>query len=50
MIVGPTRDRSPRVNADDVERLVVEILGRELSRPELSTDGNRVCRLPRHCL
>src|SRR6266516_3051698 len=28
-----------RVNADDVERLVVEVLGRELSRPELSTDG-----------
>jgi site-specific DNA recombinase len=27
-----------RVNADDVERLVVEVLGRELSRPELSTD------------
>jgi site-specific DNA recombinase len=28
-----------RVNADDVERLVVEVLGRELSRPELSTDS-----------
>jgi site-specific DNA recombinase len=28
-----------RVNADDVERLVVEVLSRELSRPELSTDG-----------
>ena len=25
-----------RVNADDVERLVVEVLGRELSRPELA--------------
>jgi site-specific DNA recombinase len=29
-----------RVNADDVERLVVEVLGRELSRPELSADGS----------
>ena len=29
-----------RVNADDVERLVVEVLGRELSRPELSTNGS----------
>jgi site-specific DNA recombinase len=28
-----------RVNADDVERLLVEVLGRELSRPELSTEG-----------
>jgi len=28
-----------RVNADDVERMVVEALGRELSRPELSADG-----------
>ncbi|MFL5047567.1 MAG: recombinase family protein [Xanthobacteraceae bacterium] len=28
-----------RVNADDVERLVVEVLGRELSRPKLSADG-----------
>jgi site-specific DNA recombinase len=28
-----------RVNADDVERLVVEVLRRELSRPELSTEG-----------
>jgi site-specific DNA recombinase len=28
-----------RVNADDVERLVVEVLGRELSRPELLADG-----------
>jgi DNA invertase Pin-like site-specific DNA recombinase len=28
-----------RVNADDVERLVVETLGRELSRPALWTDG-----------
>jgi len=28
-----------RVNADDVERLVVDVLGRELSRPALSTDG-----------
>jgi hypothetical protein len=28
-----------RVNADDVERLVIEVLGRKLSRPELSTDG-----------
>jgi site-specific DNA recombinase len=28
-----------RVNADDVERVVVEVLGRELSRPELSPDG-----------
>ncbi len=27
-----------RVNADDIERRVVEVLGRELSRPELSTD------------
>ena len=27
-----------RVNADNVERLVVEVLARELSRPELSTD------------
>jgi hypothetical protein len=27
------------VNADDVERLVVEVLGRELSRPELLADG-----------
>jgi site-specific DNA recombinase len=28
-----------RVNADDVERLVVEVLRRELSRPELPADG-----------
>jgi len=28
-----------RVNADDVEQLVVEVLRRELSRPELSTDS-----------
>ena len=28
-----------RVNADDVEQLVVEVLGRELSRPELSAGG-----------
>jgi site-specific DNA recombinase len=28
-----------RVNADDVERLVVEVLGQELSRPEISTGG-----------
>jgi site-specific DNA recombinase len=28
-----------RVNADEVERLVVEVLGRELSRPELSAEG-----------
>ena len=27
-----------RVNADDIERRVAEVLGRELSRPELSTD------------
>jgi site-specific DNA recombinase len=28
-----------RVNADDIERLVVEVLGRELSRPDLSAEG-----------
>ena len=28
-----------RVNADDVERLVVDVLGRELSRPGLLADG-----------
>ena len=28
-----------RINADDVERLVVAVLGRELSRPELLADG-----------
>src|SRR5262249_49912518 len=28
-----------RVNADDVEQLVVEVLGRELSRPDLSAGG-----------
>jgi len=28
-----------RVNADDVEQLVVEVLGRELSRPELPAGG-----------
>jgi hypothetical protein len=39
------RDRRPdagsraRFNADDIERLVVEVLGRELSRPEFPTDG-----------
>src|SRR5436190_2282756 len=35
----PAAGSLARVNADDVERLVVEVLGRELSRPELSTDG-----------
>lgn len=39
------RDRRPeagsraRVNADDMEQLVVELLGRELSRPDLSAGG-----------
>ena len=28
-----------RIGADDVERLVVEVMGRELSRTELLTDG-----------
>ena len=28
-----------RINADDVEQLVVAVLGRELSRPELLADG-----------
>jgi hypothetical protein len=28
-----------RVNADDIERVVVEVLGRELSRPEFSANG-----------
>src|SRR5207244_3657615 len=31
-----------RVNADDVERLVVEVLARELSRLGLSTEGRSV--------
>jgi site-specific DNA recombinase len=35
----PAAGSLARVNADDVERLVVEVLGRELSRPEISTDG-----------
>jgi len=29
-----------RVSADDVERLVIEVLGRELSKPELATDAS----------
>jgi site-specific DNA recombinase len=35
----PDAGSRARVNADDVEQLVVEVLGRELSRPELSTKG-----------
>jgi site-specific DNA recombinase len=35
----PDAGSRARVNADDVERLVIEVLGRELSRPELSTNG-----------
>jgi len=35
----PDAGSRARVNADDVERLVVEILARELSRPELSAGG-----------
>jgi hypothetical protein len=35
----PDAGSRARVNADDVERLVVDVLGRELSRPELSTNG-----------
>jgi site-specific DNA recombinase len=29
-----------RINADDVERLVIEVLGRELSKPELATEAS----------
>ena len=36
-----------RINADDVERLVVAVLGRELSRPELLADGLRLGGVPR---
>ena len=39
MTAGTRRARVARVNADDVERLVVEVLSRELSRPELSIEG-----------
>ena len=39
MTAGPGAGSLARVNADDVERLVVEVLARELSRPELLTDG-----------
>jgi site-specific DNA recombinase len=34
----PDAGSRARVNADEIERLVVEVLGRELSRPEFSTD------------
>src|SRR5205823_9100229 len=35
----PAAGSLARINADDVERLVVEVLGRDLSRPELLADG-----------